>query len=362
VLALAPLRQGARHWHDIRWIYVAGMCWADGVSPYPIENFASHWMELPENFAGDGVEPTQPYVYPPYLGAIAVPMAQVSWPIARRIWDLANVIALFAALFFAAQLARRDLSSPQTWALAGLAMLIGAIPYTMATSQLSLVSTAAIAGMFWAKERGRKYWIPPLILIAGVKPQLALLPVVYLAASGALLEVLFAAVIACVLSLAVLIPSSLPTFSSDYSTAYALHMEAPFNARTNFTSLPAALGNTSTADLFMAILPLFAIGATLWLARRKRSQDILLLLALAPACMPLHIYDLVIYAPAILLLPQLGRKDMAILAAVAMHLAARAVKIGELAGLVPVAPYLTTAAAICVGAGWMRRSINLGTR
>jgi hypothetical protein len=144
-------------WRDGRFLFLSGRLWLEGESPYDRARLLARW---PEHF--DSL-PKGPFLYPPTLAVVAVPLGLLpSWPVARRALDVLNVAALAACLGLAARL------------------LVAGVPASITLGQTTLVALAGALGALHFAARGHALASGLCVVLASIKPQLTLLPLLLL--------------------------------------------------------------------------------------------------------------------------------------------------------------------------------------
>jgi hypothetical protein len=162
--------------HDFRWIYASGRSWIQGVSPHVPEKFMSVWeAEFDSSPSVCG--------YPPTVFVVSVPVAMFTWGIAHYLYDAFNILAFAATLFYLFRIVQFFTPQTPAWRYGlGLAAAaaFGSISGIIYAGQTSLIVTAALSGMIYHTLH-RQTWIAALLMVlASIKPNLSLLPFVWL--------------------------------------------------------------------------------------------------------------------------------------------------------------------------------------
>ena len=309
-----PLREAYRSWNDFRFVYVAGLNWLRGISPYDFEAWVANWRGVPHDFLAG--PPTQPFVYPPHWALLAVPLAALPWHWATRIWDVVSVAAFAATVALCgSMLGRGSWSRPALWLLAAAATFSGVVRYALWESQMGLLPLLGVVGAVSAWRRGSPRALAAFAFVAALKPQIAALPLLFLLLNGGHAGVLRGGLVAVAVSVAAMIPVGLSRFPAQFHRCLRLHMGAGFNQRDNFTNLSVLWAHLDGADAWFWVSPALALAAIALLTMsRRRSPDgplaamlddplwlLSLLASLSAALLPLHRYDLVIYTPVFFL-------------------------------------------------------------
>jgi hypothetical protein len=307
--AFWPIAKFPRGWNDTSFLYAAGRTWLNGFSPYDFARWNVEWAAVRP--IADIVQP-MPFVYPPHWGPIAVLLGLLPWAVASRIWDAVNVVAYLGACAFVLTLAGgrvRDLAAkPAVWVFLAIATLNVAVRQSVFQGQLTIVPLLGIAGAFWAWREKRTMYLVLFASIASLKPQLALLPLLYLFLNGGHVPVLLAGVAAGATGLLSMLPSQIERLPADLSHVMTLHTQLEFNQPDQYFNLPALAAGSLPGQSFMMAGPILAfilvIAMTL-MRRRGMAPTVLrdplwqlsILVALTGALLPVHAYDLVIYTP-----------------------------------------------------------------
>ena len=299
-----------RPWNDFAFVYAAGRSWLAGVSPYNFDRWNAEWAAIrpPETH----VAQPMPFMYPPHWGPIAALMALLPWPVAMRVWDAVNVLTYLGACIFSAKLVGVELQAlarqPSVWLVLAIATLNPALRYSIFQSQMAIFSTFGVVGAFWAWHEKRKVWLAVFAFIASLKPQVGVLPLLYVFLNGGHAGVLWAAAAALITGFLSMVPTDLARFPADIADNYLLHKRLDFNQPNEFSSLPALTAGYLSADMFMLIGPVLAtvlVSVMTWMRRRGTAPAVFddplwqlsLVMAATGALMPVHGYDLVIYTP-----------------------------------------------------------------
>ena len=307
--AFWPIIKLTRGWNDFSFLYAAGRTWLAGLSPYDFDRWNVEWAAVrPIQVV---TEPT-PFVYPPQWGPIAALLALLPWPVASRFWDAINVVAYLSACALSLRLLGRDVRRlalrPVLWGFLATATLNVAVRQAFFNGQFTLVILLGIVGLFYAWHEKKTAWVVAFAFVASLKPQLGLLPLLYIFLSGGHVPVLSAVAIAGVVGLLSMVPSGLDRLPADFAHVMALHTRMEFNQPAQYFNLPALAAGHLSGDWFMMAGPVAAVALIIVMAvmrRRNIAPDVLrdplwqfsIVVALTAALMPLHTYDLVVYAP-----------------------------------------------------------------
>jgi hypothetical protein len=232
-------------------------------------------------------------------------------------------------------------------------------------AQFTIVTMLGIAGAFWAWHEKKTAWLVVFAFVASLKPQLGLLPLLYLFLNGAHAAVLVAGVLAGGMALLSMLPSGLGRMPADLANITALHTQLDFNQPDQYFNLPALAASYLSGISFMIAGPILAsalVIAMTWMRRQQIASSVLrdplwqlcIVMALTPALMPVHAYDLVVYAPLGLLAYRL-RSSWVILPLFAFMLSAgRSHVFAAYLGVPLPPPVVTGAVALVVAAAAIR--------
>jgi hypothetical protein len=354
---LSSLAGTVRGWNDFAFVYASGRSWIEGQSPYDVERWRQHWVAIQPSFLTG--PPTAPYLYPPHWAVFAAPLALLPWPTATRVWDFINLCALTGVLVLSLRLLGSRLAElgPRAWIAVGLALLNGAVRWSVWESQMSIVPLLGVVGAFWATRERRTGWLVGFAFLASLKPQIGLPPLAFLLVTGGHVGVLLAAGLAIGVSALALAPVPWAALPAQLAQCAELHLRIDYNQPDQFygvTALFAGLdprGHLVQPAMPFVTLVAFGLG---WFRRSRRTGDpsetlvdLTLVLALTGALMPLHGYDLVLYVPIFVLCATLRPLWAGAILTLCL-LASRAPAIGARIGLHPLAPWLTLGIAVLV--------------
>jgi hypothetical protein len=268
---------------------------------------------------------------------LSVPVALLAWTSAHVLYDAFNVGAFFLTFFLLWRIAQLHRPVPPPWRVAvalAVAALCSAVPAVIYTGQTSIIVTLGIAGMLYGVLTDRLWVAACWMVLASIKPQLSLLPFLWLCVwrPGLLPRaiVTMGAVVAWSLFLA-----WDPGFVNGLLESLAIYRQLPFNRLELSTPLYRWLAPAGLAS----IGPLLAIGVTLVMARALRRADNpavhgipMLLTALL---LPIHPYDQVVLAIPVVLLVSFSWSWLYVPALVLALRPSLVSKTLELAGLGP---------------------------
>jgi hypothetical protein len=328
------LKDRVRPWNDFAFIYAAGRCWLQGISPYDFDRWNAEWVAIrpPET----EVSQPMPFMYPPQWAPVAGTLALLPWPAASRLWDALNVGAFLVTCGLCADLVpawrAARFRRPEVWLGFAVASFNPGMHYAAWQSQMAIVPTLGIVGAFWAWRRRRTAWLAIFTFVACLKPQLGLLPLFFLVLNGAYAGVVLGGAATAAVGLAALLSTHIERLPAELAHCYELHMRVKFNAPDQFFNLTALLSPFASGHTLMVLGPLIAVtaavAATVYLRPVVvRDDDSLLTLslvaALTCALMPIHGYDLALYTPIALLACERGASWLTIGALMLVQLAGR---------------------------------------
>jgi hypothetical protein len=162
--------------------------------------------------------------------------------------------------------------------------------------------------MFWAWHEKQSTWLVLFAFVASLKPQIGLLPLLYLFLNGGHVGVLLAGVAAGGIGFLSMWPSHIERLPADLAHVMTLHTQLDFNQPNQYFNVPAlAAGYLSGTSFMMAgpILAVILVVAMTWMRWRGIAPAVLrdplwqlsILAALTGALLPVHAYDLVVYLP-----------------------------------------------------------------
>lgn len=353
VLVLHILKSGllasgpARHL-DVQWIYVAGKCWQAGGTPYRVESFTQHWAS---SLPTEPIAPTS-FVYPPTIMPIAVGLASLSWPVAKHAYDALNVLALAviwsSSILFLWHAKPMDYTPWRSPLVIGLSATMSAVPAVMYIAQTGLIATAGVACAVHYLAKNRPLATGIACLVACVKPQLTLLPLLVLFLWARPRQRVIGA-IPSIIALGIgLLLSSPTTLLADYHASVEEHLNMAFNQSASYDdlgSLVSSIGVPTMSQMILAAAIVFLVSIH-YLSRPGRalvrlspaSDPSLLLLgiqvqlaiALTLCFVPLHAYDWVIAMPLFALAWLNVGRALTVLWLLVLFILGRATTLGQL--------------------------------
>jgi hypothetical protein len=371
---LVPLRHALREWNDFAFVFAAGRVWLEGGSPYDVPLWQSQWADITPSFVGlepgQGVAPTQPYLYPPHWVLLAVPLAALPWALAVRIWDLVNVLSYVSMIAVSCALLSPHLLNPRKHPLFWLAVtgasLNAAVRWTLWECQLSMISTAAVMGAYWALSEKRWGMLTLCTFVALLKPQIGILPLYYLALIGGLRFVAIGGGLTVAVGALALSHVDWSLLPGQYQNCVRLHLSIGYNNPDEFYSLSSLLVGIVPHEKLSALIA-FALLSIVALDRYRRPplgfkapafalRDLALACTLTTAFIPLHGYDLVLLTPVFFWAMTLSERWLTVAICGLAVIPSRLGGVGHTWGVFPLAPYATVAlAALCLLA-WKRQA------
>jgi Glycosyltransferase family 87 len=329
------------HNYDARFWYVGGTMILNGVSPFDHQEFENYWIEQ----FGEAPLYGGAFVYPPTISLICLPMALLPWDIACWALRITSLLALMSACYLSVRLVwpNRPLTRMgiETYFLVAACGLLGSVTQTMLQGQLVLFVMWGLVAMFYGWR-----WNKTPLLIAGfvaamLKPQIGLLPILFVFFAGGHRKIFTAILVALAVSVVATLLTPLENLPQIVQASIREHIVVEHNRPIGYDSLPALIGATAFGRTAIYCGILIGCFIAAWFGRQfyrsglsrvsvhlvRRWQ---IILALVPAWMPLHQYDFVIYVPLVATLaalPGWWRKGT-LLALIILH--QRLYKVGPL--------------------------------
>ena len=258
------------------------------------------------------------FFYPPTMGVFAIPIALAPWDIAKHLLSALNIIALLGILFFCAQICKRLLGLPdrnsRIWLGLGIGCLMSAVPETIYTGQTPLLSMVGCLGAVYYLLQNRLLACAVCIVIASTKPQLSLIPVIYLLiASRSWLLFIYSSACVAACSIVIFLIGGDHNPLTVISNLADTHASLTPNSPANFPGLywlMTYMGLPESTNKFSPIAGvIITLGLAIWSAKKQhinQPQQLLLLLCICCSItslfMPLHGYDYVVLLLALVML------------------------------------------------------------
>lgn len=345
--------------YDTRCWYTAGTCWWNGESPHDSNNYTRTWTSL----YGEPPRDQATFVYPPTMAIISLPLALLPWDAAAWAFRIANLLAVVGSCVLIASLTSNDLErhpllGKAGW-YAGVCALLGSINQAIFQGQCSPVVLFGCLAAWYGFDR-RILWIFLLgFAIASIKPQISMIPILYILFSGAVRWFSYGAILSAAISVLILSAVPAPSFFAAFHRSMDHHLTYQyFNSWDWYSSVPALLGATPPGKQFMILGVAIGIAGALWIARRQQVMDNTLLNRVrhqqlvwiaAMAAMPIHIYDLagqVFIVMTLWAIPGWSRRALVFFC---MCLGTKAFTVAYYLGAAGAPPYIVT----LVQAQWM---------
>lgn len=290
---------------DMDYLYVAGKCWSEGKSPYDTAVFLDVSRQV------HSFPLVSPFAYPPQIGLLSYFLSL--WPLwIARIWmTFINVSSAFALAYFCVQLIKKDLRDPaNAFILAGIIIGNPFATHVVWMGQTSLISAACVIGG-WFLTYNSKYILGGILLgISTIKPQLVILPLLWIMLDRQWRALIVACLTLVILSLVpMIVEGPVHAFIHWYETLKEyqsflwglVSFEHVFGLRSLAWSLGIHSPNLMLLGVFFTLI--------LWLLRNYvvKKNILSILTAFGALIIYAHDYDLVIISPllgTILLLTQ----------------------------------------------------------
>lgn len=280
---------------DFEYMHVAGRLWLNGESPYDTEAFQRLFPYAASAFA-----------YPPVVAPLCMLLAIFPFKFSYFIWTTVNFISLLVIVRCSVLLAAPSAKhASRVFAVTlFLALLSPFSSHVLWMGQTSLLAMALVTALMVAGKNGREWLSGGLCALAMMKPQLSLLPVLWVMVtyrpgwhfylSGALAS-------------ALLIAHPVFVSGSDLIREYLISMEAYRSAEPQAAGWRHMLGLGSLGAALGVELPsLLPLGLILvvfaWMRRSRFSNDaeiLSLLTIVALLFLFAHNYDLVALIPLV---------------------------------------------------------------
>ncbi len=289
--------------YDTQCWYTAGVCWWNGASPHDPAVFTETWTTIygkpPNNKAT--------FVYPPTMALISLPLALLPWPVAAWAYRFTSFMAFLGICYFSRQLLASPLQRLSAWGPTGiyiaLAALLGSVAQALNQGQCALIVVCGCLCAWHGYQRRMLGLFLIGFLVATIKPQISMIPLLYLLFVGGYRWFFYGASLSIGFAVFMLLIVPLPEFASAYESSMKDHLQhQEFNQWYWYSGVPALLGKTPWGKEFMVLGVALGVLGAAWVGWRQRQYaDTLrhrirhhqLMWVIAIAAMPIHIYDVV---------------------------------------------------------------------
>lgn len=315
------IRTGPSRWLDTQFFYVSGLCWRNGESPYDWTVFEARWQ------AELHTRPRGPFVYPPTIGLLTIPLSLFPWEAAKWAFDTVNICALAASLWFLSRLltilAGTSWRGSWPWLALGAGCLLSGVPAALFLGQTTILALAGTLGAICYWQRGHMLLSAACIVVAAFKPQLCALPLLYMLVTRGHRQVLLGFALTALAGALVVSLAPSAHLVDDARRSVNRHLLMPYNRAAGFSGLSSLFAG-SRLDLaplgWATVGAAFVIGVGLLERRRSAGGAVGALLegenrssragtitiygfclpfAATGVFMPLHLYDYALYVAII---------------------------------------------------------------
>ncbi len=302
---------------DGRVWYIAAATWQEGASAYDREAYAERFYRWQEEQGQDDKLDNinrSVFVSPPTVAPLMYGMTLLKWPDAMIILDSFQLLSFLAIAFFCIKLTatntdiRKEID-PYTVFVIALAGCLGAINNTMNYGQMGVFALAGGIGAIYA-WRDKNFWLcVAMVLLSSFKPHVAAFCIMFLMGAGAWRALFTAGFIALGFFVFLEAPHGMLEFFERFEESMVAYGAHPLNVdpikRVGFGGFFSAENNLSKY-IFLATTGIGAIISFILghFARQDKFDKtylIMVVLALAPICIPLFGCD-AIAASALLIM------------------------------------------------------------
>jgi hypothetical protein len=300
---------------DANFFIAAGTAWRQGLNPYDLSTFQKVSRSIPaleevRDLVGRAAPDIRGFSYPPNIAPLCIVLSMLPRREAVVLATLVNLIAIAAIATFTLRLVRRDDHASEDdssrWVVPALVVGNSFTTHVLWIGQTTLFATAClVAGWSYRNVPGRRALGGVLLAVSAIKPQVAVLPLVWI-----LLERDWRVCVAIAAGSVLLVSVPLLQLGPVALTRDWL------NSLTLYNSLGSSQGDVNSlgfqnmfgvrhllvasgveAPTLVPIALLATLG--LWFARRALSDlDVLgLVLAISALFVYAHDYDLAMLAP-----------------------------------------------------------------
>jgi hypothetical protein len=288
---------------DMRWLYLAGMHWRDGISAYTptLSSPVDPWLR----------EAAQRYdfAYPPQIAPLCLLLAECSLSCARWLMTAVNTVSALILALFGVRLVReadgKGTRSPRdatAWLVGALVFGNPSTAFVIWAGQTTLIATLALMLGWHCARRDRWMIGGALLAVSTIKPQLSFLVLLWLVLERRWRALASAAVSVVVLAAVPIAISGPIGVLTEWSAAAVRYAGGPYNvlgSRMIFGlgSMLAVAGIASSVLLPIAIL----IVGSLWYYRASLADEDLLplLVGLSLLFGFSHSYDIAALIPLV---------------------------------------------------------------
>lgn len=181
LFGVAGVGRGGSQWQaDLDYFWVAGRLWLAGQNPYVPETFTAEMERIGRRTDGTALS------YPPQFAPLAMLLGSLPLPASRWLMVGLGLASLGALAWLAVRLVDTATGSPAAglpaagWLLPALVLGSPFAAHLLWIGQVTPLAVALLVGGWVAARRGRDAWAGLLLGLATFKPQLVLLPLVWL--------------------------------------------------------------------------------------------------------------------------------------------------------------------------------------
>ena len=358
VNSLSGLRSSEANFYDGRHFVVASNLFLKRESPYNLELYRQRMLEFQDLGGGKELDhKVEAFVYPPATLLVFSPLALVDYAGAKKLVNGVNVVIMpllfWMLLLLIANAATSSLKSPGNFSekfplqgrhgaivitALGVGFLHAAFPATLTLGQSSLMVFLGLAGVALFAQRGGLAAVCLFSLLAFIKPQITLLPIlVYLVATRKWRELVWIFITVATVNAAAVAWMYHPGFFEELISAVSRYRSLEPNLDQKTYGALMLAERLQLPKWVVTCITILSIGALGVLSVRNRRIPPHLLLAAAVmvelAFFPLHYYDFV-FIPLVLIAISAASPTIGIAAAAGFALVCRGSVTEKLLGIV----------------------------
>lgn len=158
------------YFDDLRWSYTASEMVRDRINPYRADAFVSTFIKDFAAISPEGIKlDAAPFVYPPNVIPLILPLSYLSFPAAEKIFLVINLIAVSFLLYGGTVLVKSHSKTIQVTCFVSCVLLFG-ITYSLTLGNIAaIVSTLVIWAVILA-QKNKNIWAGILLGISTIKP------------------------------------------------------------------------------------------------------------------------------------------------------------------------------------------------
>jgi len=165
----------AGYFDDLRWSYTASQMVRDRLNPYRADTFINTFIKDFAAISPEGIKlDAAPFVYPPNIIPLILPLSYISFPAAEKIFLVLNLIAVSFLLYGSIVLVKSHSKAVQATCFISCIILFG-VTYSLSLGNIAAIVSTLVVWTVILAQKNKNIWAGILLGISTIKPTTSIL-------------------------------------------------------------------------------------------------------------------------------------------------------------------------------------------